>query len=124
MGDGEYERLQRLGDKLERLHDRFQRGTVASLTADDATVIIPSSFSAHLKSQREFGNPHLLKTIIDHFQIHPLRSHGGTSFKGFEYADRLMAAEERARIAQATNYDAGNGGVKHMGGVPGPGTFT
>ena len=95
---------------------------VALSTADDAAV--PSSFSAHLKSQREFGNPHLIKMIIDHFQIHPLRSHGGNSFKGFEYADRLMAAEEGARIAQSINYYAGNGGDDNMEGMPGPGTFT
>ena len=115
--EGKDDRLERLNEKLERLYDRFQGGTTAdaALTnAHDATAS-PSSFSAHLKSQREFGNPALIHSIIDHFQINPLGSHGGNTFKRFEYADRLMAAEERARVAQASNYNASNGNDNNIG---------
>jgi hypothetical protein len=105
------DRLERLNDKLERLYDRFQGGTTtdATLSNDHGVTASPSSFSTHLKSQREFGNPALIHNIIDHFKINPLGSHGDNTFKRFEYADRLMAAEERARVAQASNYDASVG---------------
>ena len=65
-----------------------------------------SSFATHLKAQHEFGNPHLLKGLTDHFQIQPLDSNISNSFKGFEYVDRLYAAEERSRIA-AANFPGG-----------------
>ena len=77
-----------------------------------------SSFAAHLKSQHEFGNPHLLKTIIDHFQISPLESHVGNSFGGFEYVERMVVAEERARVAAANYCDPG---AVEGGGPPGSG---
>lgn len=103
------DRLKRLNEKLDRLYDRFQGGTTTDATLSNAHGVTasPSSFSAHLKSQRdfEFGNPALIHNIIDHFKINPLGSHGGNTFKRFEYADRLMAAGERARVAQASNYD-------------------
>lgn len=99
-----------LNKKLEQLHDKFHQKNDASSAA--------SSFAAHLKSQHEFGNPHLLKNIIDHFSISPLESHVGNSFKSFEYVDRLVPAEERARIV-AANYDSGVG--RNVGGAPGPG---
>ena len=98
-------RRRRVGEKLDRLHDQFQGRRGGGGVEGSSSAASASSFSAHLKSQREFGNPHLLETIIDHFRIRPLESHAGNSFKGFEYADRLMAAEERARVA-AANYDA------------------
>ena len=88
------EKQQQLNKKLDQLYDKFQQNK--------------SSFAAHLKSSHEFGNPNLIKTVIDHFEINPLSSHVGNSFKGFETVDRLMAAEERARIV-AANYDAGSG---------------
>jgi hypothetical protein len=103
------DRLERLNNKLERLYDRFQGGTTTALSNDHGVTASPSSFSTHLKSQREFGNPALIHNIIDHFKINPLGSHGGNTFTRFEYADRLMAAEERARVAQASNYDASVG---------------
>lgn len=56
-----------------------------------------SSFAAHLKSQHDFGNPHLLKNVIDHFGINPLESHVGNTFKSFEQVHRLIQAEERVR---------------------------
>jgi hypothetical protein len=107
---GKDDRLERLNNKLERLYDRFQGGTTTDATSsnDHGVTASPSSFSTHLKSQREFGNPALIHNIIDHFKINPLGSHGGNTFKRFEYADR-MAAEERARVAQASNYDASVG---------------
>ncbi|KAL7538708.1 hypothetical protein ACHAXR_012830 [Thalassiosira sp. AJA248-18] len=105
---------QQLNKKLEQLHNKFHQNK--DHAADNTTTSSVSSFAAHLKSQHEFGNPHLLKNIIDHFNISPLESHVGNSFSGFEHVDRLMSAEERARIA-AANYGAGMGG----GALPGPG---
>jgi len=95
---GSTEKQQQLTKKLEQLYDKFQQNHQPD----------GSSFAAHLKSSHEFGNPNLIKTVIDHFEIKPLESHVGNSFKGFETVDRLMAAEERARIV-AANYDAGSG---------------
>jgi hypothetical protein len=94
-----------LANTLEHLYDQFQRKNPNS----ECTTSPTSSFAAHLKSKHEFGNPHLLKTIIDHFHIQPLESHIGNKFKSFEYVDRLMSAEERARVA-ALNYDSSRGG--------------
>ena len=114
---------------METLHDRFHGRKKRGGGGDgadndggaDAPTVVPSSFSAHLKSQREFGNPHLLGTIVEHFRIRPLESNAGNPFKGFEYADRLMAAEERARIARgAAIYDAGM--ADGTGGMSGSGT--
>mmetsp|Transcript_3592 Transcript_3592/g.9179 ORF Transcript_3592/g.9179 Transcript_3592/m.9179 type:complete len:274 (-) Transcript_3592:36-857(-) len=101
----------RLQKRLEQLHNKFQKND--NHIAGGASSA--SSFAAHLKSQHDFGNPHLLKTIIDHFQISPLESHVGNSFQGFEYVDRLMTAEERARVA-AANYEAAGGGGATAGG--------
>ena len=89
---------QQLNSKLQQLYDKFHA------EGNDSSSV--TSFAAHIKSQHEFGNPHLLKNIIDHFEIKPLDSHVGNSFKGFEYVDKLVAAEERARINQSANYDA------------------
>ncbi|KAL7433648.1 hypothetical protein ACHAXH_007173 [Discostella pseudostelligera] len=101
---------QQLIQTLEHLHDRFQQKKPSDGSdAHSAATLSTSSFAAHLKSKREFGNPHLLKTIIDHFHIQPLESHVGNTFKNFEYVDRLISAEERARAA-AINYDASRGG--------------
>jgi len=102
---------QQLIQTLERLHDQFQQKKPSNGgdAHSAATPPTSSSFAAHLKSKREFGNPHLLKTVIDHFHIQPLESHVGNTFKEFEYVDRLISAEERARAA-AINYDAIRGG--------------
>mmetsp|Transcript_6227 Transcript_6227/g.9838 ORF Transcript_6227/g.9838 Transcript_6227/m.9838 type:complete len:280 (+) Transcript_6227:128-967(+) len=100
---------QQLNMKLEQLHDTFQQKNQAPGDTSSA-----SSFAAHLKSQKEFGNPHLLKSIIEHYSLTPLESHVGNSFNGFEYVDRLMSAEEKARIA-AANYDAGMGSAMGRG---------
>mmetsp|Transcript_16982 Transcript_16982/g.29232 ORF Transcript_16982/g.29232 Transcript_16982/m.29232 type:complete len:273 (+) Transcript_16982:88-906(+) len=102
---------QRLSKKLQQLHDTFHpKNATATATNGDSSSSSSSSsssFATHLKSQKEFGNPHLLKSIIEHYSLNPLGSHVGTdNFMGFEYIDRLMPAEERARIA-ATSYAAG-----------------
>ncbi len=92
------QKQKQLAEKLKLLHETFQNNT----TPKNTTSI--SSFASHLKSRQEFGNPHLLKDIIDHFQITPLDSR---QFKPFEFFDRLQVSEEKARIA-AANYDAGS----------------
>mmetsp|Transcript_15261 Transcript_15261/g.29062 ORF Transcript_15261/g.29062 Transcript_15261/m.29062 type:complete len:313 (-) Transcript_15261:729-1667(-) len=102
---------QQLTKKLEQLHIKFHRSNQSSSSGDGAAnAPSSSSFAAHLKSQKEFGNPHLLKSIIEHYSLSPLgSSHVGNSFGKFEYVDRLVVAEERTRMA-AANYNAGMGG--------------
>lgn len=86
------ERQQQLCNKLDQMFQIFHQ------TSNGKPK---TSFATHLKAQHEFRNPHLLKGIIDHSQIQPLNSNLSNSFKGFEYVDRLYAAEERSRIAAA-----------------------
>ena len=82
-----------LNNKLEQLYEKFQQ--------NESTT---SSFASHIKSNKEdFGNPHLLKSVIDHYELKGLGSNIGNSFKSFEQIDRLVVAEEKARIAQANN---------------------
>ena len=107
---GSTEKQQQLTKKLEQLYDKFQQNHQPE----------GSSFAAQISASHEFGNPNLIRTVIDHFEINPLSSHVGNSFKGFETVDRLMAAEERARIV-AANYDAGSGST-NMAPASGPHT--
>ncbi len=102
---------QQLINTLNHLYEQFQQRDPTE-GGDIHSVPTPPtlSFAAHLKSKREFGNPHLLKTIIDHFHIQPLESHIGNKFAGFEYVDRLISVEERVRVS-AVNYDVSRGGV-------------
>jgi len=83
---------QQLNNKLEQLYEKFQQ--------NESTT---SSFAKHIKNQEDFGNPHLLKSVIDHYELKGLGSNIGNSFKSFEQIDRLVVAEEKARIAQANN---------------------
>jgi hypothetical protein len=87
-----------------RVGGESRDGVNGDAVKDVSTVVAApsssSSSSSHLKSQCEFGNPHLLRTIIDHYRIRPLESHTCNFFEGFEYIDRLLVAEERARIAR------------------------
>lgn len=82
-----------------------------------------TSFAKHLKSQKEYGNPHLFPSIISHFGIDPLgtnsimagsknTSNGIAStpasgnkpmFAKFEYVEKIMQKEEENRIRQYTN---------------------
>ena len=93
------EKQERLAGKLKLLKETIKKDD----TTQQSTSFSTSSFASHLKSKQEFGNPHLLKDIIDHFQITPLES---TQFRPFEFFDRLQVSEEKARIA-AANYAAG-----------------
>lgn len=87
---------QQLNNKLEQLYEKFQQNESSSTT---------SSFATHIKNQQDFGNPHLLKSVIDHYELKGLGSNVGNSFKSFEQIDRLQVAEEKSRIAQANNFD-------------------
>jgi hypothetical protein len=93
----------RLADKLKLLQETIQQNE-KSIQQTTSSNNSSASFASHLKSKQEFGNPHLIKDIIDHFQITPLDSR--RQFKPFEFFDRLQISEEKARIA-AANYDAG-----------------
>ena len=97
-----------LSKKLEQMFVTFHQDQAVSVESN-VPHNASSSFAAHLKSKREFGNPHLLRNIIDHFQIDPLESHTGNLFRGFEYVERLVVAEEKSRIA-AANYEVGISG--------------
>lgn len=97
------QKQKRLAEKLKLLHETFQNKSDTEPNNTTTSISSSSSFASHLKSKQEFGNPHLLKDIIDHFQITPLDSR---QFKQFEFFDRLQISEEKARIA-AANYDAG-----------------
>ena len=64
-----------------------------------------TSFSQQLKSQKEFGNPHMFPSVIEHFGIDPMESNIGgikeRSFEGFEFIERLLVKEEENRARQA-----------------------
>mmetsp|Transcript_32361 Transcript_32361/g.77340 ORF Transcript_32361/g.77340 Transcript_32361/m.77340 type:complete len:220 (-) Transcript_32361:82-741(-) len=75
-----------LGRKLEQLKQSASDGT---------------SFASRLANSQEFGNPHLLKSVIENHDIDSLKSHLGNAILPFELADQLMIKEERARIAAA-----------------------
>ena len=104
------DKQKRLADKLKLLQNTFQNKPSQlndtrqpnSLDSNaSSSTTISTSFASHLKSKYEFGNPHLLKDIIAHFQINSYDSK--QQFKPFEY----YVSEEKARIA-AANYDAGS----------------
>lgn len=86
------------------------------------------SFAEHLKCHKEFGNPHLFPSIIEHFGIDEMESNigqlddglvsleesslqeNGPSLKrprlklnieNFEYIDRLLVKEEENRIRES-----------------------
>jgi hypothetical protein len=95
------EKQQKLSKKLDQMYNTFQHQNQDNASSNNAPP--QKSFAAHLKSQHEFGNPHLLTSVIEHFQINPLESNVGNSFKGFEYVERQVVAEEKSRVA-AANY--------------------
>jgi hypothetical protein len=104
------DKQKRLADKLKLLQNTFQNkpsqlNDTRQPNSLDSNASSSTSFASHLKSKHEFGNPHLLKDIIDHFQINSYDSK--QQFKPFEYYDRLQISEEKAIIA-AANYDAGS----------------
>ncbi len=65
----------RLETKLNNLYHQFN--TIPNSKNDNPnnhTSTLSSSFATHLKNQKEFGNPHLFPSIIEHFGIDPLGS--------------------------------------------------
>lgn len=64
-----------------------------------------STFAEHIRSQKEFHNPHFFSETISHFNI----DSGGSNFpsnlfggyRTFEEGDRIMKEEEQARICAA-----------------------
>lgn len=82
-----------LQDKLEQMHQHQSTGT-------------NKSFAEQLKLQKDFGNPHMFPSVIEHFGIDPLESNSSilkVKFQGFEFIDRLMVKEEENRIREAQN---------------------
>jgi len=63
------------------------------------------TFAEHIRSQKEFHNPHFFSETISHFNI----DSGGSNFPSnlfggyciFEEGDRIMKEEEQARISAA-----------------------
>ena len=82
---------QQLNKTLKQLRNKLRQ---QNRSATDST---PYSFL--LKAQRDFGNPHLIKSVITHYSLSPLQSHVGNTFGSFEGVERLVAAEEKARSA-------------------------
>ena len=80
-----------------------------------------TSFANQLKSQTEFGNPHMFHSIIDHFGIDPMESNIYSAFNGsghekvpaesgkpkqfenFEFLERLLVKEEENRVRQGSS---------------------
>jgi hypothetical protein len=60
----------------------------------------------------------LVRTIVNHFLIRPFERDHGKEFIEFEYADSLVAPEERTMIAPRTTMRITDGG---MAGLPGSG---
>jgi len=67
----------------------------------------PKSFASHLKEQKEFGNPNLFPSIIQHFGIDPMGSNlppdlwdPKNDFEPFEFVERLVEKEQQNRIRQ------------------------
>jgi len=101
-------KTQCIGTQEDQVHDKQLLDTLNKLQNNGA-----SSFARTLKSQKEFGNPHLFSEIISHFEIDPLESnmrlHQGNTIEGgqekeknitferFEYVDRLVQKEEEIR---------------------------
>ena len=82
-----------LQEKLEQMHQHQSTGT-------------NKSFAEQLKLQKDFGNPHMFPSVIEHFGIDPLESNSSilkVKFQGFEFIDRLMVKEEENRIREAQN---------------------
>lgn len=72
-------RNMRLETKLNNLYHQFY--TIPNNSKNDDNhnddhnmSTSSSSFATHLKNQKEFGNPHLFPSIIEHFGIDPLGS--------------------------------------------------
>eukprot|EP00978_Attheya_sp_CCMP212_P028426 scaffold98053_cov34-Attheya_sp.AAC.2 len=86
------------GPTLQSLHDTFYASSSTS-----STLLPTNNFATHLKSQKDFGNPHMFPSVISHFGIEAHGSNLDTTimvdaFDDFEYANRLVTAEEQARI--------------------------
>lgn len=87
-----------------------------------------TSFADQLKSQTEFGNPHMFHSIIDHFGIDPMENNVHSAFHGnghgnqkvpaeketyvsgkskqfenFEFLERLLVKEEENRVRQGSS---------------------
>ena len=111
-----------LESKLDKMYHQFYSEKVDDNKGDEEASL---SFAKHLKSQKEFGNPHLFPSIITHFGIDPLGSNcmmthsasmmnnGNTStsssnkqvFAKFEYVEKLAQKEEENRIRNSYNHE-------------------
>jgi len=102
-----------LAEKLDSMYNNFYstttvtskdggKGPNGNSNNNGSTV---KSFANHLKAQKEFGNPHLFPSIIQHFGIDPMGSNIPKSmwdpkndFAPFEYVERIVAKEEENRL--------------------------
>ena len=91
------DKMSKLEKKLDGMYKHFHENK-------DSTTL---SFASQLKRQKDFGNPHLLPSIIDHYGIY---EHGSNlpkelwdpqnAFSSFEYTDQLLKKEEEIRVRQ------------------------
>jgi len=100
-----------LAKKLDNMYKKFYEndGEVINPNSKSndnvSTTVERNSFGSHLKNQKEFGNPNLFPTIIQHFGIDPMGSNlpsglwdPKNDFEPFEYVERLVSREEENRI--------------------------
>ena len=77
--------------------------------------VLIHTFGKKLKSQTEFGNPHLFPSVVEHFGIEPMgscipkhiwnpkvaqSSKDDGDFAPFEFIDRLLVKEEENRLRE------------------------
>ena len=80
----------KLQHSLQSLYERFGSGT-------------EKTFAEHMRSQKEFNNPHFFSEVIDHFNIDANGSNFSSDLYGgyedFEDVDNIVEKEEQARTA-------------------------
>jgi len=90
-----------LAEKLEEMRDQF----LVYRPMNDSSSTNKhrdSELASNLKSKKEFGNPALFPSIVNHFGIDVSGSNiCPEKFGRFEFVDRLLESEERARIRSA-----------------------
>ena len=110
-----------LKNKLDQMYNNFY----SKRSIDDMKTITKegtssSSFARKLKSQKDFGNPYLFPSVVEHFGIEPMGSScipnefwnakvaqsstastggkDGGDFAAFEFIERLIVKEEENRL--------------------------
>lgn len=85
--------------KLDKMYHEFYGEN------DNDSSTCCHSFASHLKRQKEFSNPNMFPSIIEHFQIKEWGSNipstlwnAYTDFSSFEFIEKMKDKEEEARM--------------------------